>query len=466
MKIKNLTQITRALVVRLALLILKHSSDGAVVKLFDTSLYITREKLIAQKQISSVKQAWLQGKPLARLVHRALHDLNLKASTYLVNNLVFNNSYGRSTKAREKFFQSEGFFPPYTLLISPTMRCNLKCVGCYASEYTRKDDLPPEVFNRVLSEARDLGIYFITVLGGEPFLREDLWDMCARYHDLYFNVFTNGTLITDASLKQLKRLGNVAVTVSLEGMQEVTDARRGQGVFARTMQAFDDLRSAGLLYGFSTMVTRQNIMEICSDAFVSMLVEKGCFFGWHFLYIPVGRAPDPALMPTAQQREYLRVNGARRIREKYPLFVIDFWNDAPYVGGCIAAGKDYVHVNANGDVEPCIFTHFAVDNVKEKSLREALTSPFFRGIRARQPFDKNLLLPCQLIDHPHIFREVFNEYHPRPTHPGADTLVSELAPFLDEYAKQERELMDAAWQKDFLDHGFEWKSLKGVRVNK
>nr|MBP9041718.1 radical SAM protein [Anaerolineaceae bacterium] len=261
MKIKNLTQITRALVVRLALLILKHSSDGAVVKLFDTSLYITREKLIAQKQISSVKQAWLQGKPLARLVHRALHDLNLKASTYLVNNLVFNNSYGSSTKAREKFFQSEGFFPPYTLLISPTMRCNLKCVGCYASEYTRKDDLPPEVFNRVLSEARDLGIYFITVLGGEPFLREDLWDMCARYHDLYFNVFTNGTLITDASLKQLKRLGNVAVTVSLEGMQEVTDARRGQGVFARTMQAFDDLRSAGLLYGFSTMVTRQKIME-------------------------------------------------------------------------------------------------------------------------------------------------------------------------------------------------------------
>jgi MoaA/NifB/PqqE/SkfB family radical SAM enzyme len=120
-----------------------------------------------------------------------------------------------------------------------------------------------------------------------------------------------------------------------------------------------------------------------------MLISKGCLVGWHFLYIPEGRDAGVNLMPTAEQREMLRLRGAQRIRNEKPLFVVDFWNDAPYVGGCIAGGFRYFHINAQGDVEPCIFVHLATDNIKQKSLSEAINSPFFKGIRSQQPYGEN-----------------------------------------------------------------------------
>jgi len=186
----------------------------------------------------------------------------------------------------------------------------------------------------------------------------------------------------------------VLVNFSLEGFEEETDARRGKGTFRKIMQGMDNLREVGAPFGFSSMVTRHNVDTIVSDEFNDMLIEKGCLIGWHFLYIPVGVDPDASLMPTAEQRELMRQRGAQRLRNEKPIFVIDFWNDAPYVGGCIAGGRNYFHINARGDAEPCIFVHLAVDNIKQKSLKEVINSPYFRGIRARQPYTDNLLRPC------------------------------------------------------------------------
>ena len=206
----------------------------------------------------------------------------------------------------------------------------------------------------------------------------------------------------------------------------------------------DYLREAGAVFGFSSMITCQNASVVASDEFADLLIEKGCLFGWHFLYIPIGRHPDPTLMPTAEQRDMLRRDGAARIRAQKPLWVMDFWNDAPYVGGCIAGGKEYVHINSHGDVEPCIFVHFAVDNIQEKSLEDALASPYFAAIRARQPYDSNLLRPCMLIDHPHVFREIHAQYRPYPTHTGAESLVGSLACHLDRYAAEAGKILDHA----------------------
>jgi MoaA/NifB/PqqE/SkfB family radical SAM enzyme len=336
----------------------------------------------------------------------------------------------------------------------------MRCVGCYAGEYTQADDLPLDVVDRILVEGKEMGVYFVTVLGGEPFIRNDMWDLYAKHKDIYFQVFTNGTLLTDRSVARLTKLGNVAPVISIEGWEAETDARRDRGTFDRIMGAMDRLRQAGVFFGFSVMATRHNVKTVCSDAFNEMLLDKGCYFGWHFLYMPIGRDPDLSLMPTPEQRNYMRVHGAARIRATWPMFVADFWNDAPYVGGCIAGGRGYLHVNAQGDVEPCIFAHFAVDNVKEKSLRQALRSPFFRGMRARQPFGDNLLLPCQLIDHPHVFRELFAEFRPYPTHPGAETLVNDLGPALDEYARHGRAMIDQAWQEAFVECGFKAPPVK------
>lgn len=407
-----------------------------------------------REQVRGVRRLLEEDAPSARLLERALSQLNPLARKRFVNNFVVHNVWGRGRTRREDAYEQYGFYPPFTLLISPSMRCNLRCIGCYASEYGVEDDLPLEVIDRVLEEAKAMGIHFATILGGEPFVRQDMWDVYARHGDMYFQVYTNGTTLTEANVARLAEVGNVAVAISIEGWEDETDARRGGGTYAAIMAAFKRLREAGVPFGFSAMATRHNVETLCSDPFNQMLIDKGCLFGWHFLYMPIGRDPDPDLMPTPTQRNYLRTQGAARIRTTNPLFVIDFWNDAPFVGGCIAGGKDYLHINSNGDVEPCIFTHFATDNIKEKSLVECLNSPFFKAIRSRQPYDSNLLLPCMLIDHPQVFREICAEAHPRPTHPGAERLLTDLAPHLDAYATSERAILDDAWQQDFIGQGF------------
>jgi MoaA/NifB/PqqE/SkfB family radical SAM enzyme len=180
-----------------------------------------------------------------------------------------------------------------------------------------------------------------------------------------------------------------------------------------------------------------------------MLMEKGCLIGWHFLYIPVGRNPDTSLMPTAEQRELMRRRGAQRIRNEKPIFIVDFWNDAPYVGGCIAGGRNYFHINARGDVEPCIFVHLGVDNIKQKSLKEVINSPYFKAIRSRQPYSDNLLRPCMIIDHPHVLRELCRECRPYPTDGPVCELITALAGDLDRYSDEVAKILDMVWEEEF-----------------
>jgi len=435
-------------------------SDKNIRRIFDFLIWINSNDQRLQGQISAIKKAVEHNEPMGLIIKRVFRELHPNIRNKFILNFVLNNSYGSKAKKRELFKNREGVYPPFTILLSPSMRCNLRCKGCYASEYSQRDDLPYEIVERVIEEARQMGIYFFTILGGEPFFCDYMWDIYEKFNDVAFQVFTNGTLLDEKTVEHIIQLGNVMPIVSIEGSQEETDSRRGKGVYQKIMQAMDNLHQAGALFGFSVMVTRDNAETICGDRFNQLMVEKGCYWGWHFLYMPVGRSPDVSLMPTPEQREFMRTHGAARIRKKFPVFVADFWNDAPYVGGCIAGGRDYLHINSNGDVEPCIFAHFAVDNVKDKSLREVLLSPFFKAIRARQPFDKNLLLPCQLIDHPHIFREIYNEFHPYSTHPGAESLVIKFSNPLDIYSAQVKSIMDKAWKKDFVEKGFHYKGKK------
>lgn len=378
-----------------------------------------------------------------QLMRRAIEATSPRCRTRLVTNLVL---WAHSGRARRTEAQKTVGTSPLVLLISPTMRCNLRCAGCYAGEYERKNDLPMAVVERVVAEARELGTHVVTLLGGEPFVREDVFHLFERFPDMTFQVFTNGTLITDDMARRLERVGNVLVCFSLDGLESEHDARRGDGIFRRVVQGMTALRGVGVPFGSSTMITSKNYMSVTSDAFTDYLIEQGCLWGWHFLYMPVGKNPDISLMPTPEQREHLRTNGAAFIRTNKPLFVMDFWNDAPYVGGCIAAGREYLHINSNGDVEPCIFTHFSTDNIKDKSLAEALQSDFFAMIRDRQPYSPNLLRPCMLIDSPGVVRKVVQESGAEPTHPGADELLSSLGGALNAYAVEYKQIADCAWR--------------------
>jgi len=286
-----------------------------------------------------------------------------------------------------------GISPPYTMLISPTMRCNFRCQGCYAASYRHEDDMRPQVFNRVIGEAENMGVNFFIVLGGEPFLYPELLPTIRKHNKSFFQLYTNGSLIDRGMAKKLVQLGNVGPQLSVNGPAEYTDASRGKGAFNQVMQAMDNLRDAGCVFGFSSLLTRDNLDAVCSEEWMDLLIEKGALYGWLFLYMPVGDDVDINLMPTPEQRNKLR-NAMRHFRETKPILPIDFWNDGTLTGGCIAGGRLYFHINHQGDVEPCIFCHFATRNINNCSLAEALASPFFMGIKESQPFSYNTLRPC------------------------------------------------------------------------
>ncbi len=409
---------------------------------------LVKNDLLIQAATQKIRECFQEGHPCVDLARRILKDLNPNCKKKLLDCFFLNSVFEGVEKFKE-FEDKEGFEPPWFLVLSPTMRCNLNCVGCSTRRYTKDDDLPIEIIEHLLEEVREMGIHFITTQGGEMFCYEEMLDVYRRNPDIYFQVYTNGTLINKKMAKLLAKLGNVAPMVSLEGLQTETDTRRGKGVFEKVIECFDNLREEGIFYGASVTQTRENSDTILSDRFWEFLLDKGCYVVWVFQFLPIGKDPEPNFMPLPEQRAALREK-VRKIRAKFPIFIGDFWNDGPYVGGCIAAGRRYIHINHKGDIEPCAFVHFAVDNIKEKSLREALKSPFFRYLRERQPFsDGNLLTPCMITDEPQILREAVRKYGAKPTHEGADVILNGvIKQGLDLYSQRIHQIYDPLWEKN------------------
>lgn len=380
--------------------------------------------------------------PVLQIVRHVVRDLSPACRDKVIQNLIL-TALLQTSSTREAFTERTGAHTPLVILISPTMRCNLTCEGCYAAEYPPDADMSPELLQSIVDQANDIGIHLFTILGGEPFVKQDLLDFCAENSDSYFMVYTNGTLMDDGVVDQLARIGNVAPMLSIEGDKEATDLRRGDGVYDLLMETMDKLKAAGVGFGTSSTVTRRNYRYLTSDDFVDLLVDKGAIISWNFLYMPLGRDPDLSLMLKPAERNEFR-EGVLNIRSRKPLFSLDFWGDAPLVGGCIAA-KWYMHINSEGWVEPCIFTHFATHNIKDCTLEEAINSPYFDEIRRRQPYNHNLLMPCMWIDNPQQSREIMAATGARPTHDGADVMLKELQQQLDEYAAGVDQVFTPVW---------------------
>ncbi|HEC83614.1 MAG TPA: radical SAM protein [Firmicutes bacterium] len=411
-------------------------SDDALMKVISVVEKITTNEYWSGV-IRSAREKFKAGHPGAKLAMRFLRDINPNVRNKVLRNFIVKEGLIAPNK-RHRILKKEGFYPPSLVVISPTMRCNLKCYGCYAGNYTKDQDLPFEEFDRIIREGKELGIFFYVISGGEPFFYPGIMDLFEKHSDCCFQVYTNGTLLDDETCARIVELGNVWPCISVEGFEKETDERRGKGTFKRITQAMESLNKRKGLFGFSLTVTRKNAEFVMSDEFIDEWVNRGCFLGWVFIYIPIGRNPDVNLMPTPEQRRMVGQR-VRYFRATRPIFIADFWNDGDYVDGCIAGAKKYLHINCHGDVEPCVFAHFAVDNIKGKSLKEVINSPFFRKIKSKQPFNKDHRLPCMIIDNPEILREVVRETGARPTHPGAETLITTLSKDLDAYARAMRE---------------------------
>jgi len=410
-------------------------------------------KRVARSPQQRMLAEWVQeylapGGPGAAYVKRLTRQVNPKVRRRFIAGFIA-SLFFRNPEVSAELKRTHGISAPSLLAISPSMRCNLRCTGCYAGNYSRKDDLPVETVDRVLKEAESIGTRTFIIIGGEPFMWRPLLDLIQDHPNSFFQVFTNATLINEDTADRIVELGNMAPAISIEGGRDVTDARRGTGTYDRVIAAMERLRDRGAIFSFSATASRDNLDEVISEEFIDTMIEKGALYGWYFTYIPIGLNPDLSYMPTPEERDRLR-RGVNRIRNTKPILVADFWNDGAVTGGCLAGGRKYLHINNEGDVEPCVFCHFAVDNIKDTSLLDALTSDFFRGIRDLQPFGHNLLRPCPLVDHPGVVKHVVNKYGAYPTHRGADSLIKdELQEGLRAYARGLRDVYAPVWEKEY-----------------
>lgn len=394
--------------------------------------------------ITSILEAYEQNPAMRNYISRLLREIHPKEKERLVYNWGVNAELFGVPK-QQQMSKQLGVNIPNLLVVDPTTACNLRCKGCWAGSYINHDTLDLELLDRLCKEAKEVGIYWITVTGGEPFMYPHLFELFEMHSDMDFMVYTNGTLIDDKAADKIIECGNISPVISLEGWREQTDDRRGKGVYDKIMASMDRLHQRGAIFGISLTATKDNVMHITDDRFIEHLVKKGACYGWIFHYIPIGRNPDPSLMITAEQRAYL-VDKIPYIRKHKELMLADFWNDGEMTSGCIAGGRRFLHITADGSVEPCAFVHFAVDNIKEKSLLEVLRSPFFTAYQKRQPFCENHLRPCPIIDNPTALREIMQESGAHPTHPGAETIIKgEIAEFLNEKAAKWSKIADLIW---------------------
>lgn len=240
--------------------------------------------------------------------------------------------------------------------------------------------------------------------------------------------------------------GNFIPAISLEGFESATDQRRGNGVYRKATEAMELLKQKKLIYGISACYTSANLESITSEEFFDSLIEKGAYFIWYFHYMPVGNDASPELMPTPQQRTetYRRI---RHYRASKPLFAMDFQNDAEYVGGCIAGGRRYLHINANGDIDPCVFVHYSDSNIREKTLLEALQSPMMMAYHDGQPFNENMLRPCPMLENPDKLREMVAKTQAHSTDLQSPETAGHLCAKCDGYAQAWKPVADQLWEE-------------------
>ncbi|HEX3038976.1 MAG TPA: radical SAM protein [Caproiciproducens sp.] len=313
---------------------------------------------------------------------------------FLINSCVLGSRH--KNKCEEKYNCNI----PWAILMDPTSACNLHCTGCWAAEYGNKLNMSFETLNSIVEQGKELGTYMYIFSGGEPLVRKnDIIRLCEKHSDCEFLAFTNGTLIDEAFADEMLRVKNFVPAISIEGFEEETDFRRGKGTYQAVVRAMEILKRKKLPFGASLCYTSKNVETIGSEQYIDDLIVKGCKFAWFFTYMPVGVDAVPELMATAEQRKFM-YEQIRKFRGTKPLFTMDFWNDGEYVTGCIAGGRCYMHINANGDIEPCAFIHYADSNIKDKTLLEAYQSPLFMQYRKNQPFNQNMLQPCPLLDNP------------------------------------------------------------------
>ena len=325
---------------------------------------------------------------------------NPKESLYL---LKFSRYAKKATKIRQKYERNGQNIPAF-LIASITSSCNLHCKGCYSrANNACNDDAPSNQLSDsewedVFRQSKELGISFIVLAGGEPLLRKDVINKATNFPEILFPIFTNGTMLNKDYLKLLDNNRNLVPILSIEGNEEITDSRRGNGVYKQLVDSMELMNKNNIIFGASLTFTKNNISSLVSNEFIDKLHDFGCKVVFFIEYVPVNEETKE-LAPNDEERELL-LNNLERLREEYSdMLFMSFPGDEKYSGGCLAAGRGFFHINSHGGAEPCPASPYSDINVKDASILEVLNSKLFKSLR-----DGGILMEdhnggCVLFEH-------------------------------------------------------------------
>lgn len=382
--------------------------ENNIMKAFDKLEKIDTQGSI-QSQAKAIREAIADpDNNWSQLVRSLWTDIDDGQRRTLVETAIINGTV-IGTPLSTKLQDEEQCNIPWAILMDPTSACNLHCTGCWAAEYGNKMNLTFEELDDIIRQGKELGTYVYLYSGGEPTVRKaDIIRLCDKHPDCEFLAFTNGTLIDDAFADEILRVKNFVPAISIEGFEDETDFRRGDGTYQKVIAAMKRLKDRKLLFGTSCCYTSKNVDSIGSEEYFDAMIEMGAKFAWFFTYMPVGEGAPVDLIANAAQRKFM-YEKISEYRKTKPIFTMDFWNDGDAVGGCVAGGRGFMHINANGDVEPCAFVHYSDANIREKTLLEAYKSPLFMAYRKAQPFNENMLRPCPVRDNPYALARLVEE---------------------------------------------------------
>lgn len=335
---------------------------------------------------------------------------NPKESIFLIN---FSKHTKKATKIRQKYYEKEKNIPIF-LIASITSTCNLHCIGCYSrangacNDNNPTNQLSSEEWENIFKQARDIGISFIVLAGGEPLLRKDVIIKASHYPEIMFPIFTNGTILNNEYLKIFDENRNLVPIISIEGNEEITDSRRGKGVYKRLQDSINLLRKNNIIFGTSLTFTKRNITTILSNDFINQLHKLGCKVIFFIEYVPMNKETNN-IAPGDEERKILS-NKIKHLRNKHKdMLFMSFPGDEKTSGGCLAAGRGFFHINSHGDAEACPASPYSDINVKNTSILEALDSNLFKTLR-----EGNLLIEdheggCVLFEHKEEVEEIINK---------------------------------------------------------
>lgn len=397
------------------------------------------QRAAVRRVIENPESNWYQ------LILRVMKETDREVVKTIFTNFFLNaNILG--WKTQEEYRKKYGCNIPWAILLDPTSACNLHCTGCWAAEYGNRLNLSLDEIDSIIRQGKEMGVYLYIYTGGEPLVRKnDLIALCEKHSDCVFLAFTNATLIDEAFAAEMLRVKNFIPAISVEGGEQSHDGRRGAGSYEKVVSAMQLLKASRLPFGISCCYTRENLDSISSEAFYDQMIDWGASFVWYFHYMPVGNDAVPELLPTPEQREFM-YHQIRRFRQSKVIFGMDFQNDGEYVGGCIAGGRRYLHINANGDVDPCVFIHYSDSNIREKTLLQCLCSPLFMAYHDGQPFNENMLRPCPMLENPEKLRAMIAGTQTHSTDMQSPESAEHLCAKCDAYAAGWTPTADKLWQ--------------------